>query len=140
MRIEFRKNLVAVVANHAFHGHVYVLADARRFGGITFIDLGELVAIPEVHEGLAIAQQVQVDTAVLVIVLRIGRSIGVRETQPARIWPEHLGIITGIVAFAAVRRGPVSLLELRGVGIGQPTMAIGGNRWFEIEIITKGKG
>src|SRR5262245_6834825 len=112
------EEMIAVVAYHLFHRHVGVLAGPRRLRPSGLINNGKLKAIAEVDETFAMAVQVQVDAAMLVVIIRLWRTIGVREANPARVVLNNLWVITGIAASAAIGGRPVGLLELGGVLAG----------------------
>ena len=67
-----REHVIAVVADDLFHRHVGVLARTGRFDAERLVDEGELEAVAEVHERLAVAIQVEVNPSVLVVVVRFG--------------------------------------------------------------------
>jgi hypothetical protein len=139
MRVERRKQMIAVVADQLLHRHVDVLASAGRLGATGFVDNGELKAIAEVGEALAIPVQVEIDAALLVVIVWLRRGIGVGEADAARIALNHLGIVARISASAAIGGRPMRLLELGGVLSGQPPMAIGGHRRLQEEVVAEGK-
>ena len=77
-----------IVANDLFHRHIHVLTNASRISAPVFIDNREFVAVAEVDELLSVARKVQVDAAMCVVVVRLGRAIGIRESEPPRIIAE----------------------------------------------------
>ena len=131
--------MIAVVADHLLHGHVDVLAGARRLGSAGLVDHGELVSVPEVDEPLTVAAQVQEDPAVLVQVVRFGRRIRVREPDASRIVLDDFRVVARIVAPPAVRRRPVRLFGFGGVLPGQPAVAVRGHRRLEEEVVAEGE-
>src|SRR5262249_3762238 len=79
--VECGKGLVTVVTYHLFHRYVDVLAGTRWLRTRGLIDNSKLKAIAEVDETLAMAVQVQVDAAMLVVIVRLWRAVRVREAD-----------------------------------------------------------
>jgi hypothetical protein len=135
MRVEFREQMVAVVARDLLHRYVHVLSHAGRLGAAVLVDDGKLVGVAEVDERLSVAMEVQVDAAVLVVVVRLWRRVRVGEAEAARVRQKRRRVVAGVVAPAAIRRGPVRLFELRGVVVVEPAVSVGGNGGLEVEVV-----
>ena len=60
-------------------------ADARGLGGSVFVDDGKLEAVAEVDEARSVSREVEIDAAVLVVVLWIRGAVRIGEAEAARI-------------------------------------------------------
>src|SRR5262249_9655035 len=101
-----------------------VLSSPRRFRASWLVDDGEFKAVAEVDEALAMPVQMQIDAALLVVVVGLRGSVGIGESDPPGVILDDVGIITGIATLAAVRCRPVRFFVLRRVLSGQPTVAV----------------
>src|SRR5262249_35176326 len=101
--------MIAVVAHDLFHGYIHTLAAAGWFRRIGLVDDCELIAVGEIDEVLSIACQMQVNPAMLVVVLRIGRGVGVGEAEASGIGNKDVGIVARVVTLAPVGCWPVGL-------------------------------
>src|SRR5260221_9613086 len=81
----------------------------------------------------------QIDAAVLVIVIRLWRTVCVCKSYTARVGTDHGRIIPGVSALTAIGCWPMSFLEFGGVRVGQPTMPIGRHCRLQIKIVAKRK-
>ena len=102
-----------------------MLSDSSRRRISVFVYFGELIAITEIHEGPAIAYEVQCHTAMRVVVFGRWGGIGIGKTKPARVQVEDVGVVARVPALAPIGCGPVGFFKLRGILPRQPAMPVG---------------
>ena len=116
--------MIAVVTEHLLHRHIYMVANPGRFRAAILVHDREFVAISKVDERLAVARQMQIDSAMHVVVVRFRRRVRIGEPKAARVWDEHAGVIAGVTTLSAIRSRPVGLFELTCIRIVEPSVSI----------------
>src|SRR5713101_2500939 len=69
--IEFGEEMVTIVPHDFFHRDIDMLANAGWFGARVLVNNGKLIAVAEIDKAFVVTCEMQIDAAVMVIVIRL---------------------------------------------------------------------